>query len=61
MGLMDNTPYLDLPKLAKVKAAIKELNLAKRQDSQIDQLADLADVGNALGMYDAVDVIKDIL
>lgn len=35
--------------------------LSQRQDSVSDQLADLRAVANRLGMYDAADIIRDIL
>lgn len=35
--------------------------LPQRQDSLHDQLADLQAVANRLGMYDAADVIRELL
>lgn len=35
--------------------------MPQRQDSVIDQVADLVAVANRLGMYDAADVVKQLL
>lgn len=47
------------PELQKVLKELPKQN--QRQDSTNDQLADLRDFANKLGMYDAADIIRNLL